>query len=106
MTTKLAFGLGDPALQRTLEAFEHDMELLIRRTLDPNDRNAVLALRDSWHKVVEVAFGPIRRVRSCPSCYRSQLQTGPRCGFCWHRFKTADVVDDNQLPSSGARAAA
>jgi hypothetical protein len=34
------------------------------------------------------------------------MQTGPRCGFCWHRFKTADVVDDNQLPSSGARAAA
>jgi hypothetical protein len=29
MTTKLAFGLDDPALQRTLEAFEHDMELLI-----------------------------------------------------------------------------
>src|SRR4051794_24087716 len=73
MTTKLAFGLDNPTLQRTLEAFEHDMELLIGRTLDPNDRNAVLALRDSWHKVVESRSG---RSAACAAAHRA---TGRRC---------------------------
>jgi hypothetical protein len=95
MTKNIAFGLDNPTLQRTLEAFEHDLERLIGRTFDPNDRSAVLALRDSWYRVVETAFGPIHHVRSCPSCQRSQMQTGPRCVFCWHRFKTVDLVDGN-----------
>jgi hypothetical protein len=85
---------NDPStLQRTLEAFEHELERLHSRIFDPEARSAILALRDSWHKVVELAFGRVHRVRCCPSCRRSQLQTGARCVFCWQRFKTHDIAD-------------
>jgi len=85
---------NDPlTLQRTLEAFEHELEQLHGRILDPDARSAMLALRDSWHRVVEIAFGSVHRVRCCPSCRRSQLQAGPRCVFCWLRFKTHDMAD-------------
>jgi hypothetical protein len=98
MTENIALENDTSTLQRTLEAFEHELERLHGRICDPDARSAIVALRDSWHRVVEVAFGPVRRVRSCPSCQRSQLQTGPRCVFCWQRFKSHDMADgDDRL---------
>lgn len=93
MTDTIALENDPLTLQRTLEAFEHELDRLHSRIFDPDARSVILALRDSWHRVVEIAFGPVRRVRCCPSCRRSQLQTGPRCVFCWQRFKTHDMAD-------------
>jgi hypothetical protein len=93
MTENIALESDTSILQRTLEAFEHELERLHGRIFDPDARSAVLSLRDSWHRVVEIAFGPVCRMRGCPSCRRSQLQTGPRCVFCWQRFKTHDMAD-------------
>ena len=95
MTENIALENDTSTLQRTLETFEHELERLHGRICDPDARSAIVALRDSWHRVVEVAFGPVQRVRSCPSCQRSQLQTGPRCVFCWQRFKSHDMADGN-----------
>jgi hypothetical protein len=95
MTENIALGNYGSALQHTLETFERELEQLHGRILDPDHRSAFLALRDSWHKVVETAFGPIRLVRSCTSCRRSQMQKGPRCVFCWQRFKVHDMADCN-----------
>ena len=95
MMENIALMNDTSTLQRTLETFEHELERLHGRIFAPDARSAILALRDSWHRVVELAFGGVRRVRFCPSCRRSQLQTGPRCVFCWQRFKTHDMADGN-----------
>jgi hypothetical protein len=80
-----------------LETFEHELQQVHERTLGPDDRAAISALRESWSRLVAVAFGPVRHVRSCTSCRRSQLRTGPRCVFCWHRIETFDGPDRPQI---------
>jgi hypothetical protein len=74
-------------LERMIETFEHQLQRFHERALSPDDRAAISELRDLWSELVEVLFGPVGRVRTCASCGRSQLRTGPRCVYCWHRFE-------------------
>lgn len=80
------------ALRLMIEMFEHELARLFDRHLETEARSAIAALRESWAKLAEVAFGPIERVRLCPSCHRSHPQTGPRCVFCWNKLAMLDEI--------------
>jgi hypothetical protein len=71
-----------------IETFEHQLQRFQQRVLGPDDRAAISELHDLWARLVDVLSGPLGRVRSCASCRRSQLRTGPRCVYCWHRFES------------------
>ena len=78
-----------------IETFENELARLSERSLAPDDRAAVSALRDSWSKLVELGFLPMERVRPCPSCRRVLVQAGPRCTFCWHKLSAIEEVVEN-----------
>ncbi len=69
-----------------VETFEHELQRFHARALSPDDRAEVARLRDLWSRLVDVLIGPLGHTRACGSCKRSQLRTGPRCVYCWHRF--------------------
>jgi hypothetical protein len=95
----------DQALQRMTETFEHQLLQFHERVLGPEDRAAVSELRDLWLRFVDALFSPVGRTRSCASCRRSQLRTGPRCVYCWHRFEGVDVpyMQSGQLARGGGQ---
>lgn len=92
MADRPARSYDDETLQRMIETFDYQMQQFHDR-VGLADRAAFSELRDSWSKFVDVLFGPIGRTRSCASCRRAQLRTGPRCVYCWHRFEDADAPD-------------
>ena len=87
--------LDEASLRRMIETFENELGRLCERSLAPDDRAAVSALRDSWAKLVELGFLPMERVRPCPSCKRSLVQPGPRCTFCWHKLSAVEALVEN-----------
>jgi hypothetical protein len=68
---------SDTDMQILVKTFEQELQRLCERPLDPDAREATIALRDAWSRLVSFAFGAI-----------SSVQTGPRCVYCWHRHGT------------------
>jgi hypothetical protein len=79
---------SDTDMQILVKTFEQELQRLCERPLDPDAREATIALRDAWSRLVSFAFGAIGRVQVCSWCSRSSVQTGPRCVYCWHRHGT------------------
>jgi len=78
-------------LRLKIETFEQTVSTLWEQTMPPDIRSALAAIRASWNALADAAFGAIDRSRACPSCNRSNVQSGPRCVFCWHRLEVSDV---------------
>jgi hypothetical protein len=97
MTDRAAPEHDAATLQRLIETFEHELQQLHARVLGPDDRAAISGLRESWSRLVDVLIGPLGQMRTCVSCKRSQLRTGPRCVYCWRRFEAVLVPDTQNL---------
>jgi len=93
MTDRAAPEHDAETLQRLIETFEHELQQLHERVFSPDDRAAISGLRESWSRLVDVLIGPLGHMRTCASCQRSQLRTGPRCVYCWRRFEGVIVPD-------------
>ncbi|HEX3763380.1 MAG TPA: hypothetical protein VHW23_32015 [Kofleriaceae bacterium] len=92
MTDPAASEPDAETLLRLIETFEHELQRFHGRVLSPDDRVAVSELRELWSKLVDALISPLDRVRTCASCKRSHLRTGPRCVYCWHRFDAAAAL--------------
>jgi hypothetical protein len=76
-------------LQRVIETFERELQRSHERVVSPDGRAAIAELRELWSELVDALVGPLGQVRTCSSCKRSQLRTGSRCAYCWHRLEAA-----------------